>query len=122
MQSPDQAPQQRPFGFQPGESGNPAGRLSNKAKQERIEARALELAAEFGGWENLSAVDRLMLTQAATLVLRRPKSAEDAVRVANAVQRLLGGLGKRKRAPKPGAALAAYLQRNHTAPPDEAAT
>jgi hypothetical protein len=101
MQSPEQTPQQRRHGFQPGKSGNPRGRLSNAAKQERVEATARELAAEFGGYDALSPVDRVLITHAAMLVLRTPRSAEDVVRVANAVQRILGGLGKRKRKHEP---------------------
>ena len=112
MQSPEQSPQQRPYGFQPGKSGNPAGRLSNKAKQERIEAQARELAVEFGGFDALSPVDRVLITHAAMLVLRKPRSAEDVVRVCNAVQRLLGGLSKRKRKPEPGGGLMALLKAN----------
>jgi hypothetical protein len=111
MQSPEQAPQQRPHGFRRGQSGNPAGRLSNAAKQARVEAKARELATEFGGYDALSPVDRVLITQAAALVMRRPRSAEDIVRVANTVQRLLGGLGKRKRKREPAERpLQAYLR------------
>jgi hypothetical protein len=100
MQSPEQTPQQRPYGFQPGKSGNPGGRLSNAERARRDEAKARELAAEYGGWESLSPVDRVLLGQASALLLRRPKSAEDLVRVSNSVARLLGGLGRRKREPQ----------------------
>jgi len=96
MQGPEQATQQGPHRFRPGQSGNPSGRLSNAARQERIEQKTKELAIEFGGLETLSPVEKVMLEQAATLLSRRPSSAEDVVRVANSVQRLLGALGKRK--------------------------
>jgi hypothetical protein len=89
-----------PYGFHPGVSGNPAGRLSNKARAERIEAKARELAVEFGGYEQMSPVDRVLLTQAATLLMRRPKNAEDVVRVSNSIARLL--LSLQARNPKLG--------------------
>jgi hypothetical protein len=111
MQIPEQASQQRSHGFQPGQSGNPGGRLSNAERQRRIEAQARELAVEFGGFEVLSPVDRVLLMQAAALLLRRPKSAEDIVRVANSVQRLLGGLSKRKRREPAVPSVADYVAR-----------
>jgi hypothetical protein len=92
----EQSPQQRTYGFQPGVSGNPNGRLSNRARAERIEAKARELAAEYGGFDTLSPVDRVLVTQAATLLLRRPKTHVDVVRVANSIARLLGGISKRR--------------------------
>src|SRR5262245_40114310 len=79
----------------PGVSQNPRGRESKAQRQVRIENKARELAVEFGGFEAMSAVDQVLLTQAAIVLLRRPKSAEDVVRCANSVQRLLGGLAKR---------------------------
>ncbi len=99
MQIAKQEPEQGKRGnpnWVPGVSANPAGRMSNAARQERIEAKARELAVEFGGIEKLSPVERALLDQAAVLLLRKPRSAEDVVRVANSVQRLLGALGKRK--------------------------
>jgi hypothetical protein len=109
MQAPEQSPQQRSHGFKPGTSGNPGGRLSNAERERRAEAKARELAIEFGGFDTLSPVDRVLITQAATLLLRRPKSAEDLVRVANSLQRLLGGLAKRKRRAPTQPTLEAYL-------------
>jgi hypothetical protein len=91
----DQVAQQQHPGFQPGQSGNPAGRESRAARAVRIEAKARELAQEFGGYDALSPVDRVLVTQAATLLLRRPKSAEDVVRVANSIQRLLASVALR---------------------------
>ena len=75
--------------FRPGESGNPAGSLSAKARQDRIEARARELAVEFGGYDTLSPVDRVLVEQAAQLLLRKPRAGWDVIRHANSVQRLL---------------------------------
>jgi hypothetical protein len=96
MQGMEQAPEQSSTRFRPGQSGNPFGRLSNAARQERINAKARELAVELGGWAALSPVDRVMLEQASELLLRRPRSAEDRVRHANAVQRLLATVVKRR--------------------------
>jgi hypothetical protein len=111
VQTPEQTPSQYPWRWKPGESGNRFGSLSAKARAERIEAKARELAVEFGGYDSLSPVDRTLIEQAVGLVLRHPKSAEDIVRHANAVQRLLGGLRKRLgRAREPAApSLAEYV-------------
>jgi hypothetical protein len=86
----------------PGQSGNPRGRESAAAKAARIEHLAQELALEHGGWGAMSPCDRVHLEQAATLLIRKPKSAEDAVRVANAIQRLLASVALRRgRLPMP---------------------
>jgi hypothetical protein len=110
MQSPEQTPQQRrPYGFQPGRSGNPAGRLSNAQKQALLAAKAAELAEEFGGINNLTTVERTMVEQAATLLCRRPRRADDLVRCANAVQRLLAGI-KRRHKPAGRGSLSSMLK------------
>jgi hypothetical protein len=93
MQQPSQ---QRWHGFQPGQSGNPQGAMSAREKQERIEATARELAAEFGGYDALSPVNRTLVVQAATLLLRKPRTQVDAVRVANSIGRLLASVRNRK--------------------------
>jgi hypothetical protein len=48
--------------YKPGQSGNPQGPPSNKLRAERIERKAAELSAEFGGLDGLSAnaVSRLL--------------------------------------------------------------
>jgi hypothetical protein len=80
----------------PGRSANPSGRPSRAERQARIDAKARELAAEFGGIDRLSVVDRTLIEQAAALLVRKPHSAEDAVRCANAVGRLLGAVQRRR--------------------------
>src|SRR5262245_23097011 len=45
--------------------------------------------------DGLSAIDTELVLQAAALALRKPRSAEDVVRHANAIDRLLRGLAKR---------------------------
>jgi hypothetical protein len=80
----------------PGRRANPRGRPSRAEKQGRIDAKARELAEEFGGLDRLSVVDRTLIEQAAALLVRKPHSAEDAVRCANAVGRLLGAVERRR--------------------------
>ena len=82
----EQSQQQRAYGFQRGVSGNPGG---GRAHAERIERKAHELAAEFGGYDALSAIDRALILQAARLLHRRTHGTDDAVRTANAVTRAL---------------------------------
>jgi hypothetical protein len=67
--------------------GNP-GRPGAAVMRARIEARARELSE--GQYDRLGVRDRTLLTQAAVLLVTRPRNGEDAVRRANAVSRLLG--------------------------------
>jgi hypothetical protein len=71
------------------------GRPTAAERRARIEAIAEALAAEFGGLASLTAVERLLVMQAAELSLRKPRNAEDHVRIINATQRALAKLGKR---------------------------
>ncbi len=96
MQVSQQAQHQADGRFAPGASGNPLGRESRAAKLARRDARAAELAAEFGGLDALTAVERVMIQQAAELLLGNPRSAEDKVRYANTIARLLGAVRKRR--------------------------
>jgi hypothetical protein len=83
-----QSADQFPWRFKPGQSGNPLGRAaSTKAK---LHAKMAELSAEFGGLAVLTVCERTLIEQAARLLIRPPSTkAEDAVRVANTVARLL---------------------------------
>ena len=76
--------------------GNP-GRPTAAERRTRIELIAKQLAAEYGGLESLTAVERLLVMQAAELSLRKPRNAEDHVRIINATQRALAKLGKRQK-------------------------
>jgi hypothetical protein len=111
MQGSEQAAPRNTGRFQPGQSGNPGGKVSNAERRRRAEAKARELAIEYGGYDALSPVDRVLVDQAAMLLMRRPRSAEDIVRVSNSIQRLLSRLSKRqverKREPAPD--LRSYL-------------
>jgi len=99
MEPAQQAAQDPASGrFLPRNRANPAGRPSRAEKEARIEARARDLCrGEFGvEFEALSEFERIRLLQAAAILVRRPHSAEDAVRCANAVGRLLGAVERRR--------------------------
>jgi hypothetical protein len=83
--------QQRPhWQFKPGVSGNPHpwGSLSNAEKARRIEAKARELSD--GAFDKLSARDRELMIQVATLKLLPKRRGEDPIRRINSISRLLG--------------------------------
>jgi hypothetical protein len=84
--------------------GNP-GRPSAATKRAWIEATAKELAD--GAFDTLSARDRELLIQAATLKLQPRRKGEDPVRKANTIARLLSrvrGL-RAARSPSPQSAI-----------------
>jgi hypothetical protein len=90
----DRAPDRTYYGCAtPGNRGRPTA----AERRARIEAIAEALAAEYGGLGSLTAVERLLVMQAAELSLRKPRTAEDHVRIVNATQRALSKLGKRQR-------------------------
>jgi hypothetical protein len=68
--------------------GNP-GRPTAAQRRARVEVIAKQLAAEYGGLASLTAVERLLVMQAAELSLRKPRNAEDHVRIINSTQRAL---------------------------------
>jgi hypothetical protein len=115
-QTGTQSTDQFPWRFKPGQSGNPLGRsASTKAK---LDAKMEELAAEYGGVAALSVYERTIIEQCAKLVLRHTTTAEDAVRVANTVARLLRTV-QRGRALQPAApapSLASWAQQASPAP------
>lgn len=59
------------------------------------------MAADFGGADALTSVQRVMLAQSVRLLMRaeREKNAEDAVRLSNAAIRMLGTLRNGRRRP-----------------------
>jgi len=68
-----------------------------RAHAERIERKVHELAAEFGGLDALTAVDRALVMQAAALMHRRTShGTDDAVRRANAIARLLSAVRRHR--------------------------
>src|SRR5207247_8877429 len=88
--------------------GKPGGR-SAAQRRARIEGVADELAAEYGGLRALTAVERLLMIQAAELSLRRPQNAVDAVRIANSTQRAFAKVANRRGKPTPPRLLHDYL-------------
>jgi hypothetical protein len=100
-------------GFQPGISGNPAGRREPKGLAELVET----LKADFADVE-LTAIDKILLENAARLLLRASRSAdgEVVVRLSSEARRTLLSLRSRsiKRAAKgQTVALTDYLARVH---------
>jgi hypothetical protein len=81
--------------FRPGQSGNPAGRLSRAEQRARIAALVEGWIAELGG--KVGSYERDLLTRAAELSLLHPRRNEDAIRTANTIARLLGQAGFRGR-------------------------
>jgi hypothetical protein len=95
-----------------GVSGNPSGSQQSK----RALALFDEMAADFGGVDALTAIDKTMLAQASRLLVRseRAKNADIAVRLSNASARLLAGLRKTKhqRGPASGPTLGDLLRQD----------
>jgi hypothetical protein len=83
--------------FRPGESGNPLG--PTELRRCRVETKCHELAEELGGWDSLSKIERVLLEQAASLLVRsarHPPNAEDAVRITNTISRVLRTVERRR--------------------------
>jgi hypothetical protein len=98
----------------PGVSGNPVGRESREARHARRARLISEWAAPFGGMAVLQPAELDLLHQAAELALRKqPRKAEDAVRVANVISKILQQCRlvdkRRRREPQSGPTLAQYL-------------
>jgi hypothetical protein len=81
--------------FLAGVSGNPAGShgRSRAARQARREALIASWTAHIGGPSSLTAVERDLLVQAAEAHMARPRTAEDVVRCANVVSKILTLVG-----------------------------
>jgi hypothetical protein len=76
-----------------GVSGNPAGEMSRAAKEARLDAIVAEWTRPYGGASNLPPCNVVLLKHAADLSLRRPRRADDQVRLANTVSRLVAQAG-----------------------------
>jgi hypothetical protein len=92
-QSDTQRPRVRGRPWAPGQSGNPSGSRVNT----RASVLFDEIAAELGGAEALSAIDRTLLLQAARLLMRsqRIKEPDAAIRMSSEARRTLEGLRRR---------------------------
>jgi hypothetical protein len=100
----EQQPEQRVIGrpFARGQSGNPHGRASRKQRHAEMMAR---LAADCGGIEALSPGDQVLLARAVDLLLLKPTTQDDGVRLLNAATRLVEGIRRRYRARRDSAAM-----------------
>jgi hypothetical protein len=76
-----------------GTSGNPRGSESRAAKEARVDAIVAEWTRPYGGASNLPPCNVVLLKHAADLSLRRPRRADDQVRLANTVSRLVAQAG-----------------------------
>jgi hypothetical protein len=86
--------------FPKGTSGHPqGGGLSRKKRRMDVMA---QLAADMGGGlERLSEGDRILLARAVDLLMSRPSSPNDRVRLTNAATRILSGIRRRQPPRKP---------------------
>ncbi len=85
----------KPWQFKPGQSGYPGG--ARHKSRAAVMARAIDLAADLGGWSHLGESDRQLLIKAAELSMRPTLrlDMEGATRITNAINRILAGLRKR---------------------------
>jgi len=72
---------------------NPSGSLSRAAKLARRDAIIAEWTKDIGGEAALSAAERDLLRKAADLMQLRATRAEDQVRIANSVSKILAQCG-----------------------------
>jgi hypothetical protein len=93
--SPIQSPKQCSRGFPPGVSGYPHGRESKAARTARRERLISRWCEPYGGISALEPAELDLLHQAAELHLRniRARKAEDAVRIANCISKILAQVG-----------------------------
>jgi hypothetical protein len=94
--------------WRPGVSGNPSGSIKSKRY---LELHA-EIVADLGGESVLTGIDRVIIGQAVTLLIRAEKVPDTniAVRAANTATRLLASLRNTRRRREPtGPTLPEYL-------------
>jgi hypothetical protein len=77
------------------------GRPSKAERDAKARALLLRLAKPFGGLMKLGALERVRLEQAVALLMRRPPSAEEHVRLVNAADRLIGSVERSRMGAKP---------------------
>lgn len=73
--------------FKPGQSGNPAGVAGHGKRHQELYSG---FKAELGG--ELDTIEDALLDKAVTLLLRRPRSDADAVKLTSEARRILSGL------------------------------
>jgi hypothetical protein len=93
--SPIQSPKQCSRGFPPGASGYPHGRESKAARTARRERLISRWCEPYGGVSALEPAELDLLHQAAELHLRNihARKAEDAVRIANCIAKIMSQVG-----------------------------
>src|SRR5262249_19838399 len=107
MQITDQGTdQKRPHLYKPGVSGHPAGKESKAARTARRDAIMTAWAQPHGGLAVLTPAELELLRIAAELSMCRPRNAEDRVRHANSISRILAQVGftdrgRRRAEPEP---------------------
>jgi hypothetical protein len=87
--------------FVPGNQVNPAGRPTKAERAAQVRKLMIKLARPLGGLRSLNSLDLERLRLAAELAQRQPKNAEDRVRVANAIDRMLGSVERSRLGAKP---------------------
>jgi hypothetical protein len=87
--------------FMPGSHASPSGRPSKAQRLALVRKTMIKLARPLGGLRALNSLDLERLRLAAELAQRQPKNAEDRVRVANAIDRMLGSIERSKLAAAP---------------------
>ena len=120
MQSAEQNVEQFPWRFRPGQSGNPAGQ-SKAIRLSRRDALVDKWTAAIGGPSKLTAAELDLLRRAAELSMVRARTAEDAVRVANSISKIMAqcglvGGGRKARAPIDELDMGEWLKHRHGAP------
>jgi hypothetical protein len=86
--------------YPPGVSGNPLGRA---ILSKRAQALADEMSRDFGGFDNLTGVQKTMMRQACTLFAKaeRASNVDDVTRLVNCACRVLGSLRNGRRLHRP---------------------
>jgi hypothetical protein len=94
----------RAYGFQPGKSGNPAGGETRAVKEARLAGIITAWCQPYGGITAFNPAEHTLIRQAAELSLRHKRTADDHLRIARTISKLLMQVGiatGRKRAVAP---------------------
>jgi hypothetical protein len=78
--------------WKPGQSGNPRGAISRKARHAEMLTR---LASDMGGIEALSPGDLVLLGRACDLLLARTSTSEEKTRITNTAMRIVNQVRRR---------------------------
>jgi hypothetical protein len=94
--------------YKPGQSGNPSGRMQSK----RFLALRADIVADLGGEDTLSGIDRALVAQIVTLLVRAETTSDvnSAVRASNAGARLLATIASKRKARQSSASSSALRE------------